>query len=159
MCVGILRTGLLSHSAHAICPSAIVIPTDIRKPCSTVDGIRVIYFVIRKIYTKSIIIPDMIANRGKRYTPCSQWASTKAKSIDESAPATQNTLYWLEANTAAKIPAQIPVRSHWSGVAPLATARDMESGIFIIATVSQLFQLLRRRWIYECFIEKNRQQW
>lgn len=72
MCVGILRIGLLSHSAHAICPSAIVIPTDIRKPCSTVDGIRVIYFVIRKIYTKSIIIPDMIANRGKRYTPCSQ---------------------------------------------------------------------------------------
>ncbi len=61
--------------------------------------------------------------------------------MEESAPATPNTLYWLDAKIAENIPAQIPVRSHWSGVAPLATARDIESGMFIIATVRPLFQL------------------
>jgi hypothetical protein len=39
----------------------------------------------------------------------------------------------------------MPVRSHWSGVAPLATAREMERGILIIATVKPLFQLFFKR--------------
>lgn len=69
-----------------------------------------------------------------------QFTIAKVKRIHDSAHATQKILYELDANNAAKIPHQIQVRSHWSGEAPDATARDMDRGMFIIATVSPGFQ-------------------
>jgi len=78
---------------------------------------------------------------GRRNTPRSPCERAKVKSMEDNAPATQNTLKLLEAKNAAIIPDQTAVIIPWSGVAPLATAREMESGILIIATVSPAFQL------------------
>lgn len=98
----------------------------------------------------TMIHPDMNASTGRRAIPISPWVITNVRSIDESAPATPNTLYALEANILAKTHAHIPVRSHWSGVAPLATAREIERGILIAVTASALLRFVWRRfWI--CF--------
>ena len=78
----------MSPRAALICPRAIVIPTDMRNPWSAVDGMRVIYFVMRKAYTNKIIHHAMIANAGRRMIPALPCARTKVRSIDESAPAT-----------------------------------------------------------------------
>lgn len=83
------------------------------------------------------------AKRGIKYTPIAPFAITNVKIIDVKAPATQKILYLLEANTAANIVAQIQVIIHWSGVPPLATANEIDKGIFIIATVRPAFQFQR----------------
>jgi hypothetical protein len=49
----------------------------------------------------------------------------------------------LEAKIEAISVHQIQVISHCIGVAQLATASEIERGMFIIATVNQLFQLSR----------------
>ena len=59
------------------------------------------------------------------------------KVIELKAQATQKILCWLEAKKAAIIQAQIQVIIHCNGVAQEATAKDIDKGIFIIATVSQ----------------------
>lgn len=101
------------------------------------------YFVILRKYTHKIMIPLIIAKRGIRYTHIAPFAITNVKIIEVKAPATPKMLYLLEANIAANIVAQIQVIIHWIGVPPLATASEIDRGIFIIATVRPAFQFQR----------------
>jgi hypothetical protein len=85
------------------------------------------------------MIQAPIATYGSKRNP-SLTLSEKDKSIAASAPATQNTLWKLEAKMEAAIHHQIPVRSHCRGEAPDATAKEMDKGILIIATDNHAFQ-------------------
>ncbi len=60
--------------------------------------------------------------------------------IHVSAPAGQKILNWLDANNDAIRLAQIAVIKPCTGVAQLAIAKDMESGIVTIATTSPDFR-------------------
>lgn len=75
-----------------------------------------------------------------RYIPFAPFARTKESTIEARAQATQKTLCLLEAKIAANIVDQIQVIIHWIGVPPLATAREIERGMFIIDTVSHACQ-------------------
>jgi len=81
-----------------------------------------------------------IAIIGNNSAQLGQCDKANANKIEDKAPATPNILWLLEANIEAIIQAHIPVISHCKGVAQLATAKDIDNGIFIIATVNQAFQ-------------------
>ena len=47
-CISIPSAGLLSHKAGKSCDKKMIIQTDIINPCNVLDGIKIIYFVIRR---------------------------------------------------------------------------------------------------------------
>lgn len=96
-----------------------------------------IYLVSLKAYTIAIIAPLNNAIKG-RYS--GQYNILAHNKIPLRAPAGQKTLKLLEANIDAISEDQIAVISHWIGVAPLAIAREMESGIVTIATTNPDFR-------------------
>jgi hypothetical protein len=60
--------------------------------CKVFEGINMIYLVIFKKYITSIIIQESIVTNGINKAQLAQLDNTKAKSIDDKAQATQNTL-------------------------------------------------------------------
>ncbi len=88
----IAKVGSFNHKAAGSWDKNIVIQTDIIKPWSVFEGISIIYFVIFKKYIISIIIQESIVTNGKSNAQLAQLDKTKAKSIDDKAQATQNTL-------------------------------------------------------------------
>lgn len=85
-----------------------------------------------------IIIPERIANAGKELAPCEM---AKIANMPERAPVGPTILKLLPPKIDASKPAQIAVIIPISGVAPAATARDMERGMETKETVMPDFQL------------------
>lgn len=94
------------------------------------------YFVILNIYIAKISNQLVIAIMGSNATQLLGWVNTKASIIELKAQATQKTLYLLEAKIDAIIVHQTHVIIHCVGVAQDATAKEIDKGMFIIATVS-----------------------
>lgn len=143
------------------CPTNIQIPTAKRNHWSPAAGINVIYLVNLSKYTQTIANPLKIAMSG-RY--CGPYAILADNKIHVNAPAGPKTLYPLDANIAAINDDQIAVMSPCTGVAPLAIAREIESGMVTIATTNPDFRFdfrLERMYLKLRFIflykEKNKQ--
>lgn len=83
-------------------------------------------------------IPTTIASEGRLAKP---YTMAKVAKIPESAPAGPIILKLLPAKMEAMSPAQTAVIIPWSGVAPEAIAREIESGMETSATVIPDFQL------------------
>lgn len=131
------KDGSFNQSAAHICPNAILIHTDIKNQCKTVEGSNVIYLVIFNKEIITIIIQVSIANNGSNPV---QFCNEKTSNIEVKAQAIPNTLCLLDAKKDANIPHHILVKSPCNGDAPLATAIDIDKGMVIRATVSPLFQ-------------------
>lgn len=97
-----------------------------------------IYLVNLSKYTQIIANPLNIAISGKY---CGPYAILADNKIPVNAPAGPKTLYPLDANIAAINDDQIAVINPCTGVAPLAIAREIESGIVTIATTRPDFRL------------------
>ena len=96
-----------------------------------------IYLVNFRRYTATIATPLKIAISGKY---CGPYAILADNNIPVKAPAGPKILYPLDANIAAINDDQIAVMSPCTGVAPLAIAREIESGIVTIATTRPDFR-------------------
>jgi len=88
--------------------------------------------------------PLVIAMSGKYAGPMS---SAVDKRIPLSAPAGQKILWRLDAKIDAISQARTAVSSPWMGVPPLAMARDMESGMFTMATINAAFRFCQTSFV------------
>lgn len=131
------RSSPVSQRPLGSWPTNIQIPTANKNHWSPAAGIRVIYLVNLRRYIPTIVNPLNIAING-RYS--GQYAKLAESKIPVKAPAGPKMLCLLEANIEAINDDQIAVMSHCTGVAPLAIAKEIESGIVTIATTSPDFR-------------------